>query len=290
MILAVSIKQLLESGVHFGHQTRRWNPKMARYIFGERNGIYIVNLEKTEQELQKACDFLRKLAAAGEYILFVGTKKQAQQEIVNEAKRCEMFYVDQRWLGGTLTNFETIRRSIKRLDELERMRDDGTFKKLKKKEVAIYTKEMSKLLKNLSGIRKMNKLPGALFIIDAKKEETAVKEARRLNIPVAALLDTNSDPDVIDYVIPGNDDAIKSIRIVTSAIAEAILEGKSKFDKSKKKEVMEQKAVEEKKEEDIGIEVKEKPKSAKKTSMKVKKPAETAGKKKPVKSKRKVEK
>jgi len=289
--LAVSIKQLLESGVHFGHQTRRWNPKMARYIFGERNGIYIVNLEKTEQELQKACDFLRKLAAEGEYILFVGTKKQAQQEIVNEAKRCEMFYVDQRWLGGTLTNFETIRKSIKRLDEIERMRDDGTFNKLKKKEVAIYTKEMSKLLKNLSGIRKMDKLPGALFVVDAKKEETAVKEARRLNIPVVALLDTNSDPDVIDYVIPGNDDAIKSIRIVTSAIAEAVLEGKSKFDKSRKKEVVEQKVAQSsKKDEDIDARAEEKSKPTKKSSMKVKKPAETTGKKKPGRSKRKVEK
>lgn len=231
--MTVSIKQLLESGVHFGHQTRRWNPKMSRYIFGERNGIYIVDLEKTEQELNNACEFLKSVAARGEYVLFVGTKKQAQQTIVEESSRCEMFYVEQRWLGGTLTNFETIRKSIKRLDELERMSTDGTFERLKKREVSVLNKEMSKLLKNLAGIRKMNKLPGALFIVDAKKEETAVKEARRLNIPVVALVDTNSNPDIIDYVIPGNDDATKSIMLVTSTIAEAVIEGKSKYEKTK---------------------------------------------------------
>lgn len=231
--MTVSIKQLLESGVHFGHQTRRWNPKMARYIFGERNGIYIVDLEKTEQELKVACDFLKSIAAKGEYILFVGTKKQAQQTLVEESTRCEMFYVDQRWLGGTLTNFHTIRKSIKRLDDLERMSEDGTFDKLKKKEVSVLNKEMTKLMKNLGGIRKMTKLPKALFIIDTKKEETAVKEARRLDIPVAALVDTNSNPDIIDYVIPGNDDAIKSIRLVCSTVADAIIEGTSKFEKTK---------------------------------------------------------
>ena len=234
--MAVSIKQLLESGVHFGHQTRRWNPKMARYIFGERNGIYIINLEKTEKELKAGCDFLNGIASSGEYVLFVGTKKQAQQAIVDEANRCEMFYVDQRWLGGTLTNFGTIRNSIKRLEKLETMRDDGTFDKLKKKEVAIYTKEMLKLLKNLGGIRNMDKLPGALFVVDIKKEETAVKEARRLKIPIVALVDTNSDPDVIDYVIPGNDDAIKSVRLVAAAIAEAIIEGNSNYVKTRKSE------------------------------------------------------
>lgn len=239
--MSVSIKQLLESGVHFGHQTRRWNPKMAQYIFGERNGIYIINLEKTEKELKSACDFLSKVASRGEYILFVGTKKQAQQAIIEEANRCEMFYVDQRWLGGTLTNFETIRKSIKRLDKLESMREDGTFDKLKKKEVAVYNKEMSKLLKNLGGIRKMDKLPGALFIVDIKKEDTAVKEACRLNIPIVALVDTNSDPDVIDYVIPGNDDAIKSIRLVAAAVSEAVLEGRSKFVKTRKNEIPEPK-------------------------------------------------
>ncbi|MCP4649113.1 MAG: 30S ribosomal protein S2 [PVC group bacterium] len=222
----VSIKQLLEAGVHFGHQTRRWNPKMAKYIFGERNGIYIIDLERTEQELDQAYQFLSKTVSKGGYALFVGTKKQAQQAIVNEATRCEMFYVEQRWLGGTLTNFETIRKSVKRLDELEKMRDDGTFDKLTKKEVTLLKKEMSKLIKNLGGIRKMNKLPGAVFVVDVKKEETAVKEARRLKIPVIGIVDTNSDPDVIDYVIPGNDDAIKSIRLICSAMAEAVLTGK----------------------------------------------------------------
>lgn len=286
--MVVSIKQLLESGVHFGHQTRRWNPKMARYIFGERNGIYIVNLEKTEQELKKACEFLAKVAARGEYILFVGTKKQAQQTVVEEANRCGMFYVNQRWLGGTLTNFETIRKSIKRLDEIERMRDDGTFDKLKKKEVAVFTKEMVKLAKNLSGIRKMNKLPGALFIIDAKKEETAVKEARRLHIPVVALVDTNSDPDVIDYVIPGNDDAIKSIRLVCSAIAEAVLEGRNKMDKTMKDEA---EAEEARKAQQALIdddEVKEEV-VTKKVAQKLKKAVEEEPKKKVIKVKRKAD-
>ncbi len=277
--MVVSIKQLLESGVHFGHQTRRWNPKMARYIFGERNGIYIINLERTEKELKNGCDFLSKIAANGEYILFVGTKKQAQQAIVDEANRCEMFYVDQRWLGGTLTNFETIRKSIKRLDKLESMRDDGTFEKLKKKEVAVYNKEMSKLLKNLGGIRKMDKLPGALFIVDIKKEETAVKEARRLNIPIVALVDTNSDPDVIDYVIPGNDDAIKSIRLVAAAVSEAILEGKSKFEKSRKTETSEPKqTTKEAKQDDT--EGADKVQAVKKKSEKAKKAATAATTKK----------
>lgn len=231
--MAVSIKQLLESGVHFGHQTRRWNPKMARFIFGERNGIYIVNLEKTETALQTACDFAASIAGRGEYILFVGTKKQAQQVIFDEATRCEMFYVNERWLGGTLTNFETIRKSVKRLDAIEKMRDDGTFEKLKKKEVAGLNKEMTKLLKNLSGIRKMNKLPRAVFVVDVKKEETAVLEARRLSIPIIGLVDTNSDPDSIDYVIPGNDDAIKSVKLITGAIADAVIEGRSRFEKGK---------------------------------------------------------
>ena len=278
--LTVSIKQLLESGVHFGHQTRRWNPKMAQYIFAERNGIYIINLERTEKELKNACDFLNRVASIGEYVLFVGTKKQAQQAIVDEANRCEMFYVDQRWLGGTLTNFETIRKSIKRLDILESMRDDGTFDKLKKKEVAIYSKEMSKLLKNLGGIRKMNKLPGALFIVDIKKEDTAVKEARRLNIPIVALVDTNSDPDIVDYVIPGNDDAIKSIRLVASAVSEAVLEGRSRFEKSRKAETPEpeQTAKEAKEDEIKGA---DKGQAVKKKSGKAKKAATAAKKKTP---------
>ena len=228
---SVSIKQLLEAGVHFGHQTKRWNPKMAKYIFGERNGIYIIDLEKTEQELIAAGDFIASVASQGGYVLFVGTKKQAQQAIVTEATRCEMFYVQQRWLGGTLTNFETIRKSVKRLDALEKMRDDGTFDKLTKKEVALLRKEMMKLEKNLGGIRKMNKLPGAVFVVDVKKEETAVKEARRLNLPVVGIVDTNSDPDMVDYIIPGNDDAIKSIRVICSAIAESVMGGRKKMKK-----------------------------------------------------------
>ncbi|MCM8813508.1 MAG: 30S ribosomal protein S2 [Candidatus Omnitrophica bacterium] len=228
--MTVTIKQLLEAGVHFGHQTRRWNPKMALYIFGQRNGIYILNLEKTEKELQRAADFVNKTAARGGYVLFVGTKKQAQQIVVEESQRCGMFYVDQRWLGGTLTNFETIRKSVRRLEKLERMRDDGTFEKLKKKEVAVLNKEMGKLLKNLSGIRSMDKLPSAVFVIDVKKEETAVREACRLGIPVVALVDTNSDPDLVDYVIPGNDDAIKSIRLVAATIADAALAGRQLYE------------------------------------------------------------
>jgi len=289
--LAVSIKQLLESGVHFGHQTRRWNPKMARYIFGERNGIYIVNLEKTEKELSNACEFLSKMTAEGKYVLFVGTKKQAQPAIIEEAARCEMFYVDQRWLGGTLTNFETIRKSVKRLDQLETMRDDGTFTRLKKKEVAIYNKEMSKLIKNLGGIRKMDKLPGALFVVDIKKEETAVKEARRLGIPIVALVDTNSDPDIIDYVIPGNDDAIKSIRIVCSAIADAALEGRKKFEKTaatfknKEKVAAEHQAAVQATEKKA--ESKQEIQTKKKTQVKGKKAAGEKTQRKPVKAKRK---
>ncbi|MBI4844930.1 MAG: 30S ribosomal protein S2 [Candidatus Omnitrophica bacterium] len=286
--MLVSIKQLLESGVHFGHQTKRWNPKMARYIFGERNGIYIVNLEKTEKELQKACEFVNKCAARGEYILFVGTKKQAQQAIIEEANRCGMFYVDQRWLGGTLTNFETIRRSIKRLEELEKMKETGVFDKLKKKEVAVLTKEMLKLLKNLSGIRNMDRLPGVLFVVDAKKEETAVKEARRLKIPVIALVDTNSDPDVIDYVIPGNDDAIKSIRLICGAIADSINEGKSQLENIRKsKEVIKE---QEKVSKSQGIAtLDEEAVEDEKAVKKVKKQLVGEIKKKPIKVKRKVE-
>ncbi|MFH2138320.1 MAG: 30S ribosomal protein S2 [Candidatus Omnitrophota bacterium] len=263
---AVSIKQLLEAGVHFGHQTRRWNPKMNKYIFGERNGIYIIDLEKTEQELNKAIEFLTKTASRGEHVLFVGTKKQAQQAIVNEATRCEMFYVDQRWLGGTLTNFETIRKSVKRLDALEKMRDDGTFDKLTKKEVSLLKKEMAKLEKNLGGVRKMGKLPGAVFVVDIKKEETAVKEARRLKIPVIALVDTNSDPDIADYVIPGNDDAIKSIRLICSAMAEAVLVGKKSMKKPEPApETKEDKAEEVEKDKEV--------RESKKAVEKIEKPA-----------------
>ncbi|MEI8175413.1 MAG: 30S ribosomal protein S2 [Candidatus Omnitrophota bacterium] len=223
------IKQLLEAGVHFGHQTKRWNPKMEKYIFGERNGIYIIDLQKTIVGLKNAVNFLRDIASKGGYILFVGTKKQAQQIIRDEAIRCGVFHVTERWLGGTITNFMTIRKSVKRLEEIERMKQDGTFDALKKKEVSHLTKEMVKLLKNLEGIRSMEKLPKAMFIIDTNVEATAVREANRLGIPVIGLLDTNCDPSRVDAVIPGNDDAIRSIKLITGLLTEAILEGKRKF-------------------------------------------------------------
>ncbi len=230
------MKSLLEAGVHFGHQTRRWNPKMEPYIFGQKNRIYIIDLQHTVNAIIEACAFLSKVAAEGGYILFVGTKKQAQDIMKNEATRCGMFYVDQRWLGGMLTNFQTIRKSVAKLQKLETMKQDGTFDKLSKKEVSQLTKEMYKLKKNLDGVRSMEKLPKALFVIDSKKEEISVREARKLAIPVAALVDTNCDPDMVDYVIPGNDDAIKSIRLITSLMADAIGEGKNRFLRSIEKE------------------------------------------------------
>ncbi len=223
------IKQLLEAGVHFGHQTRKWNPKMKEYIFTEKSGIYIIDLQQTVGALTKACDFLREMAGRGEKILFVGTKKQAQQIIKETAIATGMYYVEQRWLGGFLTNFATIRKSIARLNKLETQQDDGTFKRLSKKEVSQLTKEMNKLKRNLEGTRKMERMPSALFIIDAKNEDIAIKEARKLKIPVVALVDTNCDPDVIDYVIPGNDDAIRSIRIITSMVRDSILDGANKY-------------------------------------------------------------
>jgi len=223
------MKNLLEAGVHFGHETKRWNPKMKKYIFGEKNGIYIIDLEKTQDALLKACDFLRSVAANGGYILFIGTKKQAQDIIKEEASRCGMFYVNQRWLGGMLTNFQTIKKSIKRLDELERIKEDGTLAKLSKKEASKLNKEMYKLNKNLEGVRAMEKLPKAIFAIDAKKEEIALKEAKILGIPVAAVVDTNSDPDIVGYVIPANDDAIRSIKLLASIIADSVLEGRELF-------------------------------------------------------------
>ncbi|MBI4335055.1 MAG: 30S ribosomal protein S2, partial [Candidatus Omnitrophica bacterium] len=222
------MKQLLEAGVHFGHQTKRWNPKMKRYIFGERNKVYIIDLQKTIEGLTAACNFLRDVASKGGSVLFVGTKKQAQQIIKDEAARCGAFYVNERWLGGAITNFQTIRKSVRRMDEIDKMKQDGTFEALKKKEVAHLTKEMAKLLKNLEGIRKMDKLPTAVYLVDANVEITAVREAHRLSIPVVGLLDTNCDPDKIDYVIPGNDDAIRSIKLITTMVADAILEGKRK--------------------------------------------------------------
>ena len=223
------IKELLESGVHFGHQTSRWNPKMKRFIFGEKNGIYLVDLEKTAQRLAEAREFLRSIAAQGSPILFVGTKKQAQTIIAEEAARCGQYYVNLRWLGGLLTNFQTIRKSIDRLKTLRGWRDDGTLNRLTKKEAAQKGKELEKLEKILFGIIEMPRLPKAMYVIDAKREETAVKEANRLGIPVVALLDTNCDPDPIAYVIPGNDDAIRSIRLVTSLLADAILEGRQAY-------------------------------------------------------------
>ncbi len=233
------IKQLLESGVHFGHQTKRWNPKMASFIFGHRNEIYIIDLEKTADCIQKACSFLTDLASRGENVLFVGTKRQALDIVVSEAKRCEMFYVNQRWLGGTLTNFSTIMKRIKRIKKIRQMQEDGTFKALPKKEVLGLTKELAKLEKNLSGIEDMNKLPAALFVIDPKREDTAVREANKLKIPTIALIDTDCDPEKIDYPIPGNDDAIRSIKLVASIIADSVLEGRKKFTESKKLERLE---------------------------------------------------
>ena len=223
------IKQLLEAGVHFGHKTARWNPKMKQYIFGRRSGIYIIDLEKTEECLNKARDFLLDLTSKGEAVLFVGTKKQAQEIMQQEAIRCGMYYVTERWPGGLLTNFATIKKRINRLKEIEKMKEDGTFEKLTKKEVARIEKELEKLKKNFFGIVQMEKLPKAMFIVDAKKEETAVREAHRLSIPVIGLVDTNSDPSLITYVIPGNDDATRSIAVIIKIMADTVIEGRKKF-------------------------------------------------------------
>ncbi|NCC08026.1 MAG: 30S ribosomal protein S2 [Clostridia bacterium] len=222
----VSIKQLLEAGVHFGHQTRRWNPKMARYIFTERNGIYIIDLQKTVKKLDEAYNFVRDTAAEGGEILFVGTKKQAQESIKEEALRCGMHFVNARWLGGMLTNFRTIRRRIDRMEQINKMRDDGTFEMLPKKEVAKLELELEKLNKFLGGVKDMNILPKAMFIVDPRKERIAVSEAMKLNIPIVAIVDTNCDPDEIDYVIPGNDDAIRAVKLIAGAMADAVIEGR----------------------------------------------------------------
>ena len=222
----ISIKQLLEAGVHFGHHTRRWNPKMAEYIFTERNGIYIIDLQKTAKKFEEAYMFAREISAEGGNILFVGTKKQATDAIRDEALRCGMYYVNVRWLGGMLTNFKTIKHSIARLAHLEKMKEDGTFDLLPKKEVAGLTKEMENLERNLGGIKTMTELPSAIFIVDTKKEHNAVLEAKRLGIPVIAIVDTNCDPDDADYVIPGNDDAIRAIKLISAAIADAVIEGR----------------------------------------------------------------
>lgn len=223
------IKKLLECGVHFGHQTRRWNPKMKRFIFGERNGIYIIDLEKTAQCIDIVRDFVRDLAAKGGKVLFVGTKKQAKDVIAAEAERAEMPYINNRWMGGLLTNFQTVRKSLEKLLKLERMEVDGTFEHLKKKEIGQLLKEKGKLLRDLGGIRDMRELPKAVFVVDSKREEIAVLEAVRLKLPVIGLIDTNCDPDLIEYPIPGNDDALKSIRYMTGMIADALLEGRKAF-------------------------------------------------------------
>ena len=222
----ISMKQLLEAGGHFGHQTRRWNPKMAPYIFTERNGIYIIDLQKTVRKIDEAYMFVRDIALEGKSVLFVGTKKQAQESIESEAKRCGMFYVNNRWLGGTLTNFRTMQTRIKRLNDIDAMEKNGQFDVLPKKEVIKLCAEREKLLKNLGGIREMKKLPGALFIVDPRKERIAVAEARTLGIPIVAIVDTNCDPDEIDYVIPGNDDAIRAVKLIAGKLADAVLEGK----------------------------------------------------------------
>lgn len=239
----ISMKQLLEAGVHFGHQTRRWNPKMAPYIFTERNGIYIIDLQKTVKKVEEAYNFMRDVAASGESILFVGTKKQAQEAIREEALRCNMFYVNERWLGGMMTNFKTIQGRIKRLRQLEAMEADGTFDVLPKKEVIGLRHEMEKLTKYLGGIKDMKKLPGALFIIDPRKENIAVMEARKLNIPIVATVDTNCDPDVIDHVIPANDDAIRAVKLLTAKMADAVLEGRQGMQTEEAAEAVEETAA-----------------------------------------------
>ncbi|MDJ0783910.1 MAG: 30S ribosomal protein S2 [Desulfosarcinaceae bacterium] len=226
----VTMKELLEAGVHFGHQTKRWNPKMKPYIFGARNGIYIVDLQKTVKMFRTACQFIIDTVASGKSVLFVGTKKQARESVYEEANRCEQFYVHNRWLGGMMTNFQTIKQSIDRLNYLNTIENDGSINMFPKKERLKLGKERTKLDNNLGGIRLMSKLPGAVFIIDPKKESIAVREAKRLNIPIVAIVDTNCDPDDVDYIIPGNDDAIRAIRLITSRIANACIAGREQFD------------------------------------------------------------
>lgn len=222
----VAMKQLLEAGVHFGHQTRRWDPKMAEYIFQARNGIHIIDLQKTSKKLDEAYAFMKEQAEEGKTVLFVGTKKQAQECMKEAAQKCGMFYVDQRWLGGMLTNFETIRARVQRLKDLETMEQDGTFDVLPKKEVILLRKEMEKLEKNLGGIKEMDKLPGVIFLVDPKKERIAILEAKKLNIPIVGLVDTNCNPEELDYPIPGNDDAIRAVKLIADVMANAVIEGK----------------------------------------------------------------
>ncbi|MEW6569601.1 MAG: 30S ribosomal protein S2 [Nitrospirota bacterium] len=242
--MVAAMKELLEAGVHFGHQVKRWHPKMKKYIFGERNGIYIIDLQKTVKGLEDAYNFVKNVAMAGAPILFVGTKKQSQDAIQEEALRAGEYYVNQRWLGGMLTNFSTIKKSIEKLKKIEMMKEDGTLDLLTKKEAAGIEKEKARLEKNLVGIKEMPSLPGALFVVDPKKERIAVAEARKLSVPLVAIVDTNCDPDEIDYVIPGNDDAIRAIKLITSKIADAIIEGKEMLSKKRAEEEEKQKVEE----------------------------------------------
>lgn len=244
----VELTQLLEAGAHFGHLTRRWNPKMKPYIFMEKNGIHIIDLKKTQELLTVACDEISKIAADGKKVLFVGTKKQAKNIIETEARRCGQNWVSERWLGGMLTNFSTIRKSVKRLNNIEKQETDGTFDKITKKERLILSREKEKLKKVLEGVESLSKLPGALFVVDVKKEDIAVKEANRLNIPVFAIVDTNCDPDPIDYVIPANDDAVKTIEIITKQIADSIIEGEAKLKEKKAEENAEKERLRKEKE------------------------------------------
>ena len=241
---AISMKQLLEAGVHFGHQTRRWNPKMKPYIFAERNGIYIIDLQKTVKLVDKAYNFIKEVSENGGTILFVGTKKQAQESIMSEAKRCGMYYVSNRWLGGTLTNFKTMKERIGRLHDLYKMEDDGQFDLLPKKEVIKLKAEREKLEKNLGGIKAMKKIPDALFVVDTRKEHLAISEAKKLGIPIVAILDTNCDPDEADYIIPGNDDAIRAVKLISAAMANAVIEGRQgeSFDEGAKESADEESA------------------------------------------------
>lgn len=232
----VTMKEMLEAGVHFGHETKRWDPKMKSYIYAARNGIYIIDLQKTVQLFKEAYSFVRDLAARGEYILFVGTKKQAQDSISEEATRCNMFYVNRRWLGGMLTNFQTIKKSIDQLNKLEAMKNEDIYSLLPKKEVLQLEKQRKRLEKSLGGIKNMDRLPGAVFVIDLKKERIAVSEARKLGIPSVGIVDTNCDPDEVDYIIPGNDDAIRAIRLFSSRIADAVIEGRQIYDKALQEE------------------------------------------------------
>ncbi len=241
----ISMKQLLEAGVHFGHQTRRWNPKMKEYIFTERNGIYIIDLQKTVKKIEEAYNFVRDLSENNQSILFVGTKKQAQESIETEAKRCEMFYVNQRWLGGMLTNFKTIQGRIGRLRQIEQMEANGDFELLPKKEVIKLRAEQTKLEKNLGGIKDMKKLPAAVYVVDPRKEHIAIAEARTLKIPIIAIIDTNCDPDEVDYPIPGNDDAIRAVKLITGKMADAVLEGKQGEQMEDTEEAVTQKDTEE---------------------------------------------